>query len=327
MLNLKMQKIAITGASGHVGFVTHKMLLAANLPHKVLLRQPNPYLQNVEVVLGDLANIDALAELVKGCSTVIHIAGIVWPSKLRNKEVVEVNVAGTKRLFEAAKKAGVQHFVYISSIHALQETNVPVLDETGKLWEDERIVYNFSKAESERFLALQTGMKITILNPTAIIGGGDYYFNGMNQLFQKAEDKKLPMVVSGGYNVVDVKDVAKAIVYAVQHSIEGKFMIGGEYISMKALVKLYGDVNHIKVTNTALSPVAMKILAKLAFPVERILNRPLALNTYSVETLLHAHQHISSQKAKDNLHFSNRPLSLTLQDIHAWIKHKTITIE
>jgi dihydroflavonol-4-reductase len=322
-----MQKIALTGASGHVGYVTHRFLLAKNLLHRVLLRQPNSNIQNVETIAGDLSNKDTLAEFVKDCSTVIHIAGIVWPSKLRNKDVVEVNVDGTKRLFDTAKQAGIKHFIYISSIHAMQETNAPVLDETGNLWDDERIVYNYSKAAAERYLVQQTDMKITILNPTAIIGAGDFYLHGMNQIFQKIEHKKLPMVVSGGYNVVDVKDVAKAICYAAHHEIEGKFMIAGEYVSMKELVRLYGEVNQIKVTQTALSPTAMKILAKLASPIEKIMNKPLALNTYSVETLLHGHHNISNKKAKEHLGFSNRPLAQTLQDIHAWLTHKTFSIE
>ncbi len=322
-----MQKIAITGASGHLGYITHKMLLSANLPHRALLRQPNSNLQNVEVVLGDLSNEEALTQLVKDCSTVIHIAGLVWPSNLPNKTVHEVNFEGTQRLFKAAKQGGVQHFIYISSIHSMQETSASVLDETTPLTNNSSLPYNFSKAETERFLSQQTGIKITILNPTAIIGSGDFYFHGMNQLFQKIEQKKLPMVVSGGYNVVDVKDVAKAIVYAVQHSIEGKYLLGGAYITMKELVRLYGEVNQIKVTKRALSPSAMKFLATLSVPFERMIKAPLALNTYSVETLLHGHQNISSQKAKEKLQFTNRPLSLTLQDIHGWIAHKNITIE
>lgn len=319
-------KVAVTGVSGHVGYVTHLNLKKLGIERRYLLREPAEHLLGEDCVAGSLSSEKALEELVQGCTTVIHIAGIVWASNRKNQMVYEVNFEGTKRLFEIAKKNGVEHFIYISSIHAFQETKNSVLDETIPLCVDETVSYNFSKAASERYLNQQTEMKITILNPTAIIGAGDFYLNGMNQIFQKIETKKLPMVVEGGYNIVDVKDVAKAIVYAAQNQIEGKFLLGGNYITMKELAQRYGEVNQLKVTNRVLKARWMKLLANFAAPFERFFAKPIALNPYAVATLLEAHQNISSEKAKAQLHLTQQPIENTLRDIHQWLNHKTIEI-
>ena len=319
-------KVAVTGVSGHVGYVTHLLLKQHNIQRRYLLREPVEYIQNEDCVIGNLATEDALEQLVKDCTTVIHIAGIVWPSFKKNKNVFDVNYQGTKKLFEIARKNGAKHFIYISSIHAFQESKSEVLDESTPLCENSNIPYNFSKAESERFLNQQKDVKITILNPTAIIGAGDFYINGMNQIFKKIEQNKLPMVVEGGYNVVDVKDVANAIINAVRQQKEGKYLIAGNYITMYELAQLYGKINQLKVTKRVLGKTAMRTLAKLASPFEAFTKKPISLNTYAVDTLLHGHQNISNKKAEKALGFSVRPIEQTLRDIHCWLNKKEISV-
>ncbi|MBB6459223.1 NAD-dependent epimerase/dehydratase family protein [Flammeovirga kamogawensis] len=314
--------IALTGATGHVGYVLHKFLLKENMPHKVLVRKQTNRLQEVDQIVGDLGNTTALQDLVRSATTVIHSAGIVYPRYGKNDDVLKVNYHQSKLLFEEAKKAGVKHFIFISSIHSMEvPSRTKVFDETAKLVVDENKSYDFSKAEMERYLSDQKDIKITILNPTSIIGGGDLYFNGFNQLFKLLHSYRLPMLTSGGFDIIDVKDIAKCCIIAARKEIEGKFILGNTYYSIPAIAKLYGTTANKMVSPIKLSTFGMVILAKATDIVDNFLKNPLPTNSYAMDTLLESENPISHQKAVDKLGYLPTPIQESLQDVYKWIEN------
>lgn len=316
-------KIGITGASGHVGYVTYKKFQQQKVDTKLLLRKPVDYLQNATTVLGGLEDENALRKFVADCDVIIHIAGVVWPAFGKNNEVQSVNFEGTKRLFNIAKAAGVQHFVFMSSIHSMicphqHET----FDESTRLQDNPKVAYDYSKACCERFLKEQQGIRITILNPTAIIGPGDVYVRGMNQMFHRAINNNLPMVTAGGFNIVDVRNVADAVVSAVKNKKEGKYLVAGKYFEMKTLAQKFGAVNQIKVTKKVMGFGAMKAIAWLSQPVSFFQKKPFALNRYAVETLQEGHKNISNRKLIEELNVQLLPIEQSLEDTYHWFTKK-----
>jgi len=321
------KRIALTGASGHLGYVVHKLLERDGVKQRVFLRKPVDYIDTPDIVIGSLEDESTIAELVRDCQTVIHCAGKVWPRTGRNEHVLDVNYGITRRIFKIAAQEEVRHFIYISSIHSMiNPTNEKVLDENVALVEDDRLAYDFSKAESERFLREQNSMKVTILSPTAIIGPGDHYLHGMNQLFRRIIRKQLPVLTSGGFNVVDVRDVAGAALSAARSEKEGKFMVGGSFITMADLAHKYGEVTGLKVTKRVVPPWMMRLAAWLSIPIDRMFRKPLAFNEYSVKTLLEGHHNISSARAKDELGHSHRPLEQTLKSVHSWLTEQKMDL-
>lgn len=320
-------KIALTGATGHLGYVLHQQLLAQNIDHRILMRHKEDFITHDEFVIGALGEQKAIENLVKDCSVVVHVAGIVWPKKGKNKTVQQVNYEYSKHLYETAKQAGAEHFVYISSIHSMIVPPLEeVFDETAALEQNPKLSYNYSKACMERYLAKQNEMKITVINPTAVIGPGDTYVYGMNQLFVRAMQNKLPMVTAGGYNIVDVRMVTEAILHSVLKGKTGKYILGDQYHTMMDITQQFGVVNGIKVTQKVLGKRSMKALAALVRPLELIVKKPMPINSYAVETLLEGHPNISSEKAKSELDLTPIPMEKTLRDLFIWFKEKKLIL-
>ncbi|MBD0401056.1 NAD-dependent epimerase/dehydratase family protein [Flammeovirga sp. EKP202] len=319
--------IALTGASGHVGYVLHKYLQKENIPHRVLVRKRTNRLTNVEQIVGDLRYQHSLQQFVNKVDTVIHSAAVVYPKYGVNEDVINVNYIYSKNLFEIAKKAGVKHFIFISSIHSMEVPITGVFDETAALVKDENRSYDYSKAQMERYLSQQSGIKITILNPTSIIGGGDFYFNGFNQLFRLIHFYRLPMLTQGGFDVVDVKDVVKSCIFAVQHQVEGKYILGNTYYSIPEIAKIYGNIAQKLISPIKLSTPVMKMLATFTDFVGKFSNSPLPTNSYSINALLELNSPISHQKAVNNLDFKPKVIHNSLRDIHKWIENQELILD
>ena len=190
--------IALTGATGFVGRQLLQDLAQQSLPVRALARtipgqQPSPS-PAVDWIKGDLASSAALASLVAGADTVIHLAGA---TKARTPEEFRViNALGTAELVRHARLAGVRHFVHVSSLTAER----PEVSD-----------YARSKVESEALAAEHAGdMPLAIVRAPAVLGPGD---DATRSLFSALARGILP--VPGGpaadfrFSVIDVADASR----------------------------------------------------------------------------------------------------------------------
>jgi len=166
-------------------------------------------------------------------------------------------------------------------------------------------------------------MKITIINPTAIIGPGDKTLRAMNQLFYLIFRDKLPLLTSGGFNVVDVRTVADALINAILLNKTGKYIVAGNYYSIKELAVLYGKVNSTRTGRVVMPAWLMRMISLLLTPIEYLVKKPFPLNRYAVDSLLNAHPNISSERSFKDLELTPIQIEQTLRDIHSWFKRKS----
>ena len=125
-----------------------------------------------------------------------------------------VNVDGTKNLLKAAYEAGIQKFVYTSSIHAIQRAEGGVIDEALPYDADNHYgEYDRSKAEAtlEVQKAAHAGLEAVIACPTGVIGPYDFRGSMMGSVIRGAAEQKPTLYVDGAYDFVDVRDVARRI--------------------------------------------------------------------------------------------------------------------
>lgn len=150
--------VALTGATGFVGKALLKRLLDEGYHVKTLIRRDNlPDHKNLTKMRGDLTDPDALQALCDGVSSVIHCAGLT--KALRREDMIKVNENGTKAIVRAAQAAGVNRFLYISSLAA----RAPEVS-----------IYAQSKRDGERaFDTITDDMGWDILRPPAVYGPGD----------------------------------------------------------------------------------------------------------------------------------------------------------
>jgi len=319
-------KVAVTGASGHIGNCLVRELIKKEFHVKVLVHSfENDLAQlNVEIIRGNLLEIQSLKKLCEGVDVVFHLAATITLDNQNAKQIFAVNVTGTKNIIEAAKSAGVKKFIHFSSTDAF-ETISPdsVLDENKPLINSDKTVYPFTKAESERVVmrAVIEGLDAVILSPSAVIGPFDYRGSFLGQALLKIYRNKLPMLISGGYNWVDVRDVVAAAIQSAESGRKGeKYILSGNFYSLKELSEITGLISQ-KRTPTILAPV---FLAQLACPflnVFSLFTRKKSIYTYqSLNIIINAPKNISFQKAQKELGYSPRPLEQTLKDTFTWYK-------
>ncbi len=123
--------VLLTGAAGGVGTVLRERLPELGHPLRLFDRVPVPGAP--EAVTADLADGPALRGALRGCSAVVHLAGI--PVESSFETVLRANVEGTWRLYEAARAEGVRRVVYASSNHAVGFTPRPA-DGSGAIGTD-----------------------------------------------------------------------------------------------------------------------------------------------------------------------------------------------
>lgn len=190
-----MTLVAVTGATGFVGQSLIDRALAEGFTVRALTRREQPHRKGVTWVHGDLADSRALARLLKGAESVIHVAGVVNAPDHAGFEAG--NVAGTLTVVEAARKAGVQRFVFVSSLSARE----PRLS-----------AYGASKAKAEK-LVKASGLDWTIVRPPAIYGPRD---REMLELFRLARWRVLPMPPRAGRaSLIHVEDLARLLLALV----------------------------------------------------------------------------------------------------------------
>jgi len=226
-------KIAITGASGYLGSCLCKALKDKETLLKVLAHKNTHEFAKMgaEIIFGDILDKSTLTKLVEDADVVYHLAAALSIGEKNRELVREINVKGTRNIIEVCQSQNVKKLVHLSSIKTLQPVDSKnFLDESSPLITISSSAYDSSKAEAERLVleAAEHGLDAVILNPTAIIGPYDAQPSYLGQALIKIYRNSLPMLVSGGYDFVDVRDVVEA---AVQASIK----IGANSFYQKAV--------------------------------------------------------------------------------------------
>jgi dihydroflavonol-4-reductase len=321
-----MMKVAVTGASGHIGNCLARELINIGAHVKVLVHNFENDLgqMDVELIRGNLLDVESLKKLCEGVDVVFHLAAIITLDNRQSKQVYEVNVTGTKNLIEIAKSAGVKKFIHFSSIDAMQITpKDSVFDERVLLTKSKKSTYAFTKAEGERLVmkSVSDDFKVVILSPTAVIGPFDFRGSFLGQPLIKIYQNKLPMLISGGYNWVDVRDVAVAAIRAMETGRNGeKYILSGNFCSLKELSEMTSKISGKK-TPKFIAPI---FLAQLASPFYQffysITGKKPIYTWQSLKLLISAPKNISFGKAKKELGHSPRPLEQTLIDTFNWYK-------
>jgi dihydroflavonol-4-reductase len=318
-------KIAVTGASGHVGNNLCRMLIDQGHQVKALIYQDTDGLTGLQMeqVNGDITSESDLANLCSGCEVVFHLAAYI---SIRTNDPVckKINVDSCMNLIKAAKSTGIKKIIHFSSIHAVQQEPLAAeLNETRELSLSSTVSYDNSKALSHKIMieASSEDLEIIVLNPTAIIGPNDFKPSLLGNALIRFYNGKNPVLIPGGYNWVDVRDVCAAAISAIKHGIAGEsYLIGGSWQSLRTLVHEIEKLGGQKAPRLEL-PIWLALLGTPFFNLQSIFSKkPPLYTSVSLLTLNNSHKNISCQKAKSQLGFNPRPFSETLSDTIAWFR-------
>ena len=194
--------------------------------------------ESIEWVEGDVLDIPSLDEAMKGCKAVYHCAAMVSFRRWDFRKMMEINKTGTANIVNLALSHNIDHLVYISSVAALgRDGRKGFYDENNK-WKpsDENTGYAISKysAENEVWRGVEEGLNVVILNPTIILGPGNW--NESSVTFFKMLHKGMLFYPPGENGFVDARDVAKiGVELATKEIFNQRYLTVGENASFLKL--------------------------------------------------------------------------------------------
>lgn len=317
-------EISVTGASGHVGNVLCRKLVASGHKVKALVHQDENDLKTigVDMVQGDLLDPDSLEKLCEKTEILFHLAAKISINEKEKELVYRTNVTGTENLIKASFKAGIKKFIHFSTIHALDPFPLDEkMDETRNFITHTHMIYEQSKTDGERLVlkATKDGLNAVIITPTAIVGPYDYKPSYLGQALIKMYTNSLPMLVPGGYDWVDVRDVVDCAIKAAEKGRKGeRYLASGQYLGLKELSKMISIISGKK-TPSFTGPA---FLAKVGLPFitlyARLKKEDPLYTSNSLEILKNSNSKISHAKATSELEYNPRPLEETLRDTFEW---------
>jgi nucleoside-diphosphate-sugar epimerase len=247
--------IFVTGGTGLVG--SHLLVRLSNLGReitalkrsssdlhsvkkifKLYASHPEEQFSAIQWVEGDLNDVIFLEETLNGIDEVYHCAAIVSFHPSFKRDLFLVNIQGTANLVNAALKANVKKFCHVSSVGALGSADPPAMIDEQTIWKNtgRNSVYGISKygAEREVWRGIAEGLNATIVNPSVILGPGNWE-SGSSELFSLVW-RGLKFYTRGTKGFVDVRDVAESMVLLMDNNRFGeRFLISSENLNFRQL--------------------------------------------------------------------------------------------
>lgn len=237
-------KLFITGATGFVGAHVAQLAAQQGAELRLLSRSSSNRSHlpaNADVITGDLRDPSAFASALQGCDALIHVAADYRLWVPDPAEMYKANVEGTRALLRAAREAGVPRVVYTSSVATMGfQYDGTVVDEDTPVSEAAMIGhYKRSKwlAEQVALEAARAGQHVMVLNPTTPIGALDTKPTPTGRIVVDFLNRNFPAYVDTGLNLVDVEEIARMHLVALEHGTPGRrYILGGENLTLKQIL-------------------------------------------------------------------------------------------
>lgn len=322
----------ITGAAGHLGSTLVSKLLQLNKQVRglVLPGEKNIPQGNLEIYYGDICQKDSLTRFFDNPKTkdliVIHCAGIVSISSRFDQLVYDVNTLGTKNMVDLCQQHSVKKLVFVSSVHAIPEKEKgQTIVEINDFQADKVIgLYAKTKAEASHYvlLAAKEGLNASIVFPSGLVGPFDQGKGPLTSLIINYAKGKITSGVKGGFDFVDVRDVADGIIACAEkgQAGEGYILSNKRFLISEILDMLHEITGGRKIKRF----LPLWFLKLMAFPTEiyyKLVKEKPLFTPYSLYTL-NTNGLYSHQKASQELDYQTREMRDTLEDTFHWLKNQ-----
>jgi nucleoside-diphosphate-sugar epimerase len=277
-------KVFVTGGTGFIGGRLVRKLRERGDDVVALVRSPDKALElerlGVELVKGDLTDVDAIRRGTDGVDGVFHGAAIykIGIPKSQRAEMYETNVRGTERVLDSAIQAGVPKIVYVSTVNVFGNTKGDVVDESyQRPGNDFLSYYDETKYESHQVALdrIAKGAPIVVVQPGGVYGPGDHSEIG-NMIDQASKGKLFAyMFPETGFNLVHVDDVADGAILAFDRGEVGQsYVLGGEISTMRSLVDKTSEIAGRKPPKRDLPVGLLKAVAPAGAVIGKVMGFP-----------------------------------------------------
>jgi len=318
--------VTVTGASGHIGAILSRALLERGEEVRLLVHLDTKAIEGLpgRRIRANLNDPDSLHRAFRDTEVVYNLAARIDLDGRHTKLMQRVNIEGTRNVIEACRSCGVRRLIHFSSIEALSDFNplAPTAESNPLAAARDTTRYGWTKAESERIVleAVDRGLDALIISPTAIIGPCDCKPSHLGKSLIDLYHRRMPALVAGGFDWVDVRDVVDGSLKAGQKGGRGqRYILSGNWFSLADLAQLVERIVGSRAPRLTLPLWLAKGVSRLAGGFAGISSRYPA---FTPDALLAVgkHRKISNEKARLELGYNPRPLEETIRDTFDWFR-------
>ena len=243
-------RVLVTGANGHLGANIVRSLLRHNHDVVPFVRRSSDLrgLQglNLDYAYGDILDGPSLQAAATGCGAIIHTAAVYRYWAQDPAEIMEPALIGTRRVFNAARAAGVDRLVYTSTVWSVGLTEDPHTPLTAADWNDDaQNPYALAKTRAEKMawqLAHEMSIPMIAICPNGVIGPYDYRLTPSMRTFRDLLNGT-QFTTNAGFALADVRDVAEIHALAVAGGQPGqRYIVSGPNLTLRELGQIIGSL-------------------------------------------------------------------------------------
>ncbi len=340
----QIKNIFITGITGLVGSTLAFDLLNNNssIKIKALIRKTSntstvldvfnfynadkaeAYFKQITFVYGDILDYPLLLDELQYIDEAYHTAALVSFNKNDKEKLFNINVNGTKNIVNACLENKVKKLAYISSTATIGKDKKGNLCSETTEWapDDSTTNYALSKynAELEVFRGYYEGLNTVIINPSVIIGPGDWSRSSIT-IFRTVA-KGIKFYTNGGNAFVDVRDVSIVLRKLMEENIFGeRFLVFNENLSFKTLFTFIANSLNKKPPHLKANKLLTSIAWRLSSVVSFITNKTPMMTKETAESS-HTIVKYDNSKIRERLNYTFKPIKQTSLDFAPYFKEK-----
>lgn len=325
-------KVFLTGATGYIGNRLALQLAESNYEVHALVRDLSseniPVHPNIKLFKGNLNDLDSIEKAIVSCDYAFHTAAFTRLTCTEVEEFYNVNVQGTANVLNAAKKYGIQKFIFTSSVSVFGPSQPnSVIVENHPRMSSYANDYELTKTMAENLVLdyNKKGLPGIILNVSRVYGPGRTGFsNGVNRFISMLLKQKTVFVPSKLHiasNYVYIDDVIEAHILALQNGQAGeKYIVGGENASYEKLFTTISECNQTKIPVVKINYTVLKTGLFLKVLIDKLLFKEPSLTPKLLDYLF-TNRSVSSQKAISQLGYEITPLETGVERTLKFLKN------
>jgi len=317
-------KIAVTGAAGFVGTNLLNQLVADG--HEVTAIDRASRIAPTEGVTwrdADVLDPASMAQALDGAEVVYHLVAMIT---LKQEDPIawRLNTEGVATVAAAALAVGARRMVHCSSVHSFDQGRCDgVLSETSPRADDRSglPVYDRSKYAGELALGrfIDQGLDAVTCNPTGVYGPVDHFgrLSRLNTMVRDSALGRVPLSVGGGFDLVDVRDVAKGLTLAAEHGRTGEnYLLSGEMVQLHHLLTLGAQAAGRRGPLFAVPLWVLQVIMPIAEPIGALFGS----DSMSAAALgaIFAQPVVDGSRARAELGYAPRSAAETIRDLVAY---------